>query len=170
MATTKKTKKKRVCSEETKRKISEAAKKRYATMSPEKKARITKALPKKGECNIYRKNSDEMVRQQKEAFLAAAERNVGLIRSSANEVGLNSSQIYRWFAEDPEFKAKYDEIYESRKDICENALYKAIKQGNVQAITFALKSKFGYREKIEIEGKVDGNLNVSILSVDPIDD
>lgn len=169
MATTKK-KKKRVCSEETRRKISERAKERYATMPAEKKAVITKGLTKKGECNWSRKNSDEMVRQQKEAFLAAAERNVGLIRCSANEVGLNSSQIYRWFAEDPEFKAKYDEIYESRKDICENALYKAIKQGNVQAITFALKSKFGYREKIEIEGKVDGNLNVSILSVDPIDD
>lgn len=113
-------------------------------------------------------NSSEQIKLKKELFLKECEINLAFINKSAKAAGIGTTTVYKWFEEDPEFKAKYDEIFESRKEFVEGALYEQIKKGNVTAILFCLKSKFGYQE---IQ-RVDANVlqNIQILNCDPIAD
>ena len=69
-------------------------------------------------------------------------------------------------ADDPEFKAAYDEVYEDRREFVESSLYKQIKAGNTTATIFALKAKFGWEDHQKIDVKAD--TNISILSFDPL--
>lgn len=133
------------------------------TKKPSNKINKEKPTSKKGKAD-----SPEMIKIKKEQFLRACEANLAFINKSTKEAGISQATVYKWFEEDPEFKAKYDEIYESRKEFVENALYEQIKKGNVTAILFTLKAKFGYQE---IQ-RVDANVlqNIRILNCDPIAD
>ena len=110
----------------------------------------------------------EQTKIKKDMFLKQCEINLAFINKSAKAAGVGTTTVYKWFEEDPEFKARYDEIFESRKEFVEGALYDQIKKGNVTAILFTLKAKFGYQE---IQ-RVDANVlqNIQILNCDPIAD
>lgn len=110
----------------------------------------------------------EVVAEKKKAFLDAAKSNLGFIAASCKQIGIAPNTFYKWMAEDPEFKAAYDEVYEERKEFVESSLYKQIKAGNTTATIFALKSKFGWVEKQQLDIKAD--VNHKILSFDPLSD
>lgn len=156
----------RKLSDETKRKMSLAAKKRYKNKEERKKQseRMKAHVRKTGKSNNG--VTHEMVQEKKEYWLKVADESFAVIREACNKTGIARNTIYEWFTSDPEFKRRYDEIYEQRKEFCENELFKLIKKGNAQAIMFALKTKFGYTEKVEVDAKVDSN--VKIFNIDPI--
>lgn len=104
--------------------------------------------------------------EKKRMFLEAAKANLGFISSSCKQIGICPNTFYKWMAEDPEFKAAYDEVYEERKEFVESSLYKQIKAGNTTATIFALKAKFGWEDHQKIDVKAD--TNISILSFDPL--
>lgn len=110
----------------------------------------------------------EVVAEKKKAFLDAARANLGFISATCKSIGIAPNTFYKWMAEDPEFKAAYDEVYEDRREFVESSLYKQIKAGNTTATIFALKSKFGWVEKQQLDIKAD--VNHKILSFDPLSD
>lgn len=156
----------RKLSEETRKKMSEAAKKRYKNKQERIKQseRMKKHTRETGSSN--NKVTPEMVKEKKEYWLKVCDDNFAVIRETCNITGIARNTVYEWFSNDPEFKKRYEEIYQQRKEYCENALFKLIKKGNAQAIMFALKTKFGYTEKVELDAKVDSN--VKIFNIDPI--
>lgn len=111
-------------------------------------------------------DSVEVVAEKKKAFLDAAKANLGFISATCKAVGIAPNTFYKWMAEDPEFKAAYDEVYEDRREFVESSLYKQIKAGNTTATIFALKAKFGWKDTQSVELKADHN--ISILSFDPL--
>lgn len=111
-------------------------------------------------------DSAEVVAEKKKAFLDAAKDNLGFISATCKAIGIAPNTFYKWMAEDPEFKAAYDEVYEDRREFVESSLYKQIKAGNTTATIFALKAKFGWEDHQKIDVKAD--TNISILSFDPL--
>ena len=66
---------------------------------------------------------------------------------------ISRQTYYRWL-EDDEFRQKVDDLEEKDMDDAESALRKLIKQGNVTAIIFKLKTKGrkrGYNESTQLE-------------------
>ena len=113
-------------------------------------------------------DSVEVLAEKKKAFLDTAKSNLGFISATCKSIGIAPNTFYKWMAEDPEFKAAYDEVYEDRREFVESSLYKQIKAGNTTATIFALKSKFGWVEKQQLDIKAD--VNHKILSFDPLSD
>lgn len=111
-------------------------------------------------------DSVEVVAEKKKAFLEAAKANLGFISATCKSIGIAPNTFYKWMAEDADFKAAYDEIYEDRREFVESALYKQIKAGNTTATIFALKAKFGWKDTQSVE--LNANHNISILSFDPL--
>ena len=108
----------------------------------------------------------EVVAEKKKAFLDTARANLGFISATCKAIGIAPNTFYKWMAEDPDFKAAYDEVYEDRREFVESSLYKQIKAGNTTATIFALKAKFGWEDHQKIDVKAD--TNISILSFDPL--
>ena len=82
--------------------------------------------------------------------------------------GIARKTFYRWKEKDPKFAEKASEIQEAEKekmdDYAEGKLFQAIKEGNMTAIIFYLKTrniKYRLKHLLELEGKlqVEGKLN-----------
>ena len=74
--------------------------------------------------------------------------------SKACELSRIGRQTYYNWLEDDEFRQKVDDLEEKDMDDAESALRKLIKQGNVTAIIFKLKTKGrkrGYNESTQLE-------------------
>lgn len=104
--------------------------------------------------------------EKKKMFLEVAKANLGFISATCKAIGIAPNTFYKWMADDPEFKAAYDEVYDDRREFVESSLYKQIKAGNTTATIFALKAKFGWEDHQKIDVKAD--TNISILSFDPL--
>ena len=111
-------------------------------------------------------DSPEVIAEKKAAFLETAKTNLGFISATCKAIGICPNTFYKWMAEDPDFKAAYDEVYEDRREFVESSLYKQIKAGNTTATIFALKAKFGWQDVQKVDVKADHN--ISILSFDPL--
>lgn len=86
-------------------------------------------------------------------MLAALEKTLGIVTDAAKKVGIDRKTHYRWYNEDPKYKAAVDNIGESVLDMAESSLFKQVKQKNTAATIFYLKTKGkrrGYIEKQEI--------------------
>ena len=106
----------------------------------------------------------------KKQILIALEKSLGVVTSACKNVGVARSTFYDWYNGDEEFKKSVDSIEDIALDFAESQLHKQIKDGNVTATIFYLKTKGtkrGYIEKhdhslhlkpfthIEIEQKFD---------------
>lgn len=92
-----------------------------------------------------------------------------MVQETCDAVGITRKTYYEWL-KDEKFKEEINDAVERKLDRLENKLQTLIDRGDVTATIFAVKCLLknrGYREKQEVE--VSGNLNVSILSVDPIE-
>lgn len=72
---------------------------------------------------------------------------------SCQKTGISRKTLYEWMNEDSKFRDDVLEIDERAIDYTESKLLFAIKKGNIQAITFFLKTKGakrGYAEKPEV--------------------
>lgn len=82
----------------------------------------------------------------KKKFLESlsAPHSAGNISYACKKTGLSRQTIYNWQNEDKEFKAEMEKCIQEGKssiaDLAEEALVKKIKEGNITAIIFTLKS------------------------------
>ena len=106
----------------------------------------------------------------KKQIIEALEKTLGVVTSACKLVGIHRSTFYEWYKNDEEFKKSVDSIEDIALDFAESQLHKQIRDGNVTATIFYLKTKGtkrGYIEKhdhslhlkpfthIEIEQKFD---------------
>lgn len=111
--------------------------------------------------------------QHKKAVIEALEKTLGVVTEACKQAGVGRTQFYAWLKDDPEFKAKVDEIEGVALDFAESKLFEKINgvytsagsddEGNqvvykqppdTTAIIFYLKTKGkkrGYIERQEIE-------------------
>jgi hypothetical protein len=106
----------------------------------------------------------------KKQMLKALEQSLGVVTVACKNVGISRQTFYEWYKKDESFKFEVDSIEDIALDFAESQLHKQIKEGNVTATIFYLKTKGtkrGYIEKqdhthhlkpfthIEIEQKFD---------------
>ena len=83
----------------------------------------------------------------------------GLVTSSAKRLGCNPKTVYRYIERFPALKDVLTEARESSVDLAESKLIEAIKDGNLTAIIFFLKTQGksrGYSERNEFGHPTDG--------------
>ncbi len=90
---------------------------------------------------------------KKEKFLIALENKEFNVSKACKAIKISRQTYYDWLKDD-DFKLKVDELREADLDFTESQLRKLIKEGNVVATIFKLKTKGrerGYDEKQQIE-------------------
>lgn len=98
-------------------------------------------------------SSQDTERKQK-LMLQALKANGSNISSACKSVGIDRQTHYNWLDKFDKYKNAVREIEESVVDFVETSLMKSIKDGNVTAQIFYLKTKGksrGYVERTEIE-------------------
>jgi ACT domain-containing protein len=93
-------------------------------------------------------------------FLLEMLKKIPIAIYACEKTGIARSTYYRWKKDDAKFSKLADEaIMEGVmlvNDIAENQLLSAIKNGNMSAITFWLRSHHAsYTDKIQLSGKVE---------------
>ena len=79
----------------------------------------------------------------------------GMIATSCKRAGISKETLSNWRKADPEFDKQIDDIKERQKDFVQGQLMTAIRNGNVAAMMFFLKTQCQWRETQHIS--VDTN-------------
>lgn len=106
--------------------------------------------------------------KNKENLLKALERNLGIVTAACKEVNLSRNVFYEYYKNDPEFKAKVDDINEITLDFAESQLLKKIKDGSEKSIMFYMRYKArkrGYNDELNI----NANIKVEQPLLKPLD-
>lgn len=91
---------------------------------------------------------------KKEQLLEALERSLGIVTTACERAGISRQSHYNWMRSDSEYRDAVNLIQERTLDFAESSLHKSIREGNVTATIFYLKTKGkgrGYVERQEIE-------------------
>jgi len=72
----------------------------------------------------------------KKALLKALEKSMGNVSEACKMAGLNRTTYYRYYKEDPNFKATVDDIAEENLDFAEGQLLKLIKGVEIETTIF----------------------------------
>lgn len=101
----------------------------------------------------------------KAKMIEAMKRNLGIVTSSAKEVGINRLTHYNWLKDDPDYKAQIDALIEIKDDFVEGKLYEQINAGDSRLIQYYFdctrRRGFG-NKKHEIE--LSGSVNIGSLA------
>ena len=116
--------------------------------------------------------SDDDIQRDKTKLLESLKDSSGIITYACEKAGISRQTYYRWYREDPEFKARADDISELQIDVAEASLLKKIQKGDTAAIIFYLKTKgkdrgYSERREVVVPGGIDINqkdFDVSRLS------
>lgn len=95
------------------------------------------------------------VQHTKNALIEALEKSLGVVTSACKSVGVDRTTFYNYYNADPKFRASVDSIENIALDFAESQLHRQIKDGNVAATIFYLKTKGkgrGYIERQELTG------------------
>lgn len=101
------------------------------------------------------------VQHNKNALLDALEKSLGVVTSACKSVGVDRTTFYNYYNTDPKFRDAVDSIENIALDFAESQLHKQIRDGNVAATIFYLKTKGkkrGYIERSEVQN--DGTMKV----------
>ena len=104
---------------------------------------------------------------KKKQIIEALEKSLGVVTTALKSLGYNRKTFYDYYNSDAEFAQRCDEIQNMAIDFVESKLFENIKNGNVVAQIFYLKTKAksrGYVEKTEVQH------NVESITIKPIDD
>ena len=113
----------------------------------------------------------ESTKTKKRIFIANFVQNQGMVQMSCDSVGINRTTYARWCKKDAKFVENIQAAMERKLDKIETKLLNLVETGDTQATIFTAKcllKQRGYVEKKDIN--VSGNMNVNILSIDPISD
>jgi hypothetical protein len=105
----------------------------------------------------------EAMEQRKSEFLKALDENIGIVTTACMKQGITRDAYYGWLRHDPEFVEKVREIKDRGVDFAEDMLMSRIVAGDLQAVTFFLRSQGkhrGWNDKIDVN--VSSNTNASI--------
>ena len=97
-------------------------------------------------------------------MLEVLEKTLGVVTHACKEVGICRYTFYKWLKDDKEFADKVNGIQEVAIDYVESQLYKSIRDGNVSAIIFFMKTKAkhrGYQENYDVTSGGE-KINVTI--------
>ena len=103
-------------------------------------------------------------------MIDALESSLGIVTSACKIVGIHRSTHYDWYNDDPSYRKAVDDIQNISLDFAETQLFQAMKENNVTATIFYLKTKGkgrGYIERSEFELR-KGEPDLSELSTDEI--
>ena len=103
-----------------------------------------------------------------EQIIGALNQADGYVSKAASILGGAVQTLYNYRERYPTVKAAWDDIKEKRHDFVENSLHKAIKDGNVTAMIFYLKTQAksrGYVERQEITGAEGGPMQVNQIVI-----
>lgn len=81
------------------------------------------------------------------------ESSLGVVSNACEKVGMSRTTHYEWMKDDPEYRAKVNELSNKALDFAESKLHELIKRGNTAAVIFYLKTKGkerGYVERQEV--------------------
>lgn len=87
-------------------------------------------------------------KQLKKQMLEAMEKNMGNVSASCRKLGVTRGTYYKML-EDPDFKAKIDEMADLQLDFVEGKMYERINQLSDTMIIFFLKCKGKHRGYID---------------------
>lgn len=103
----------------------------------------------------------------RKAIADVYEKKAANMSATAIALGVSRTTLYEWREKDPKLDALMHEVEESLIDFTESKLLAQIKDDNMTAIIFHLKTKGkkrGYTEGEEVEIKQTNNLDLSGLS------
>jgi hypothetical protein len=92
----------------------------------------------------------------KKKMLEALESSLGIVTSACKAAGVHRSTHYDWYNSDPEYRKSVDEVTNISLDFAETQLFQGMKENNMTAVIFYLKTKGkgrGYIERSEFEFK-----------------
>lgn len=105
---------------------------------------------------------------KKKSLLEALEKSLGIVSTACKKVGISRRTYYNWYNNDSLFKSAVDDINEMALDYAESKLHGLIKDSNVAAILFYLKTKGKSRGFIERnEVAVEGNIESKVIEWKP---
>ena len=102
-----------------------------------------------------------------ELFLKAFEAKAGNISQACKSANVNRSFYYTNYKENADFKEAVDDITEGLVDFAESCLLQEMRDRNITAIIFYLKTKGkkrGYVERQEIEHEMNEPLRIVVKS------
>ena len=130
-----------------------------------------KPIPREKAEAESRKKQSESTKAKKRIFIANFVENQGMVQMSCDSVGINRVTYERWCKRDAKFVENLQAAMERKLDKIETKLLNLVESGDTQATIFSAKcllKQRGYVEKKDIN--ISGNMNVNILSIDPISD
>jgi ACT domain-containing protein len=106
---------------------------------------------------------------KKEQLLEALVKSLGIVSTACLNVGMSRTTYYKYYNEGGQFKDQVDDISNIAIDFAESKLFDLIKEGNITAVIFYLKTKGkkrGYIEKQEIDlgNNFPNNITVEFIS------
>jgi hypothetical protein len=104
---------------------------------------------------------------KKESLLKALEKSLGIVSTACDNVGISRTTYYKYYNEDKDFKTQVDSISDIALDCAESQLFELIKEKNVTAIIFYLKTKGkkrGYIEKQEANHNSNNITGIRLIS------
>ena len=90
----------------------------------------------------------------KQLMLERLDFHLGIVSRACNDANISRTTHYEWIENDPNYARAVNDIGETALDVVESELFRQIKDGNVTAIIFYLKTKGkkrGYIEKLGID-------------------
>ena len=90
----------------------------------------------------------------------ALRQSMGVNTIAAHKLGCSPSTVGNYIARSEKLRKAVEEIVEETLDLAETQLFKALREGNLTAVLFYLKTKGkhrGYVERTEISGSKEGS-------------
>ncbi|MDA7640571.1 phBC6A51 family helix-turn-helix protein [Opitutaceae bacterium] len=107
---------------------------------------------------------------KKEALLTALRNNRGNISKACGATGVSRGTFYNWREIDSDFAERVQHVDDDIVDLAQDKLMEKVEEGNIQAITFVLKTKgrrrgYGKSEEEEDSSGRRLRLNSSTLGL-----
>ena len=102
---------------------------------------------------------------KKERLLEGLVKSLGVITSACAIANISRTSYYSYYKDDDEFAKEVDEVSNIALDFAESQLFDLIKDKNITAIIFFLKTKGrhrGYSERIEYQTIDADNMNLVV--------
>jgi len=104
---------------------------------------------------------------KKRQLVKALEKSLGIVSTACQSIGISRTTYYKYYNEDEDFRQSVDSISNIALDCAESQLFELIKEKNVTAIIFFLKTKGkrrGYIERQEVESNTNNITGVRLIS------
>ena len=104
---------------------------------------------------------------KKGQLLEALEKSLGIVSTACQRVGVSRTTYYKYYNDDEQFKSQVGGISDIALDCAESQLFELIKEKNVTAIIFYLKTKGkkrGYIEKQETNHNSNNITGIRLIS------